>query len=73
MGGTVKLRILQSPAVTVAKLLKADASLKKVERFEFDCSLGIVPIDGGKFLVARGTSTKEKGHTLLLRTRRVRR
>lgn len=44
-------------------LLKADASLKKVERFEFDCSLGIVPIGDGKFLVARGGSIREKGHT----------
>ena len=44
-------------------LLKADASLKKVERFEFDCSLGIVPLSDGKFLVARGGFTKEKGHT----------
>lgn len=44
-------------------LLKADASLKKVERFEFDCSLGIVPVGDGKFLIARGGSTKDKGHT----------
>lgn len=44
-------------------LLKADVSLQKVERFEFDCSLGIVPVDGIKFLVARGTSSKEKGCT----------
>lgn len=44
-------------------LLKVDASLKKIERFEFDCSLGIMPIGGGKFLVGRGTSSKEKGHT----------
>jgi hypothetical protein len=43
-------------------LLKADASLKKVERFEFDCSLGVVPVGDGKFLVARGGSTKDKGH-----------
>lgn len=43
-------------------LLKADASLKKVERFEFNCSLGIVPVGNGKFLVARGGSTKEKGY-----------
>jgi len=34
-----------------------------VERFEFDCSLGIVPVGDGKFLVARGGSTKDKGHT----------
>lgn len=47
-------------------LLKADATLKKVERFEFDCSLGIVPVGDGKLLVARGGSTKDKGHTGLL-------
>ncbi len=41
-------------------LLKVDASLKRVERFEFDCSLGIVPVGPGKFLVARGGSTKDK-------------
>ena len=44
-------------------LLKADASLLKVERFEFDGSLGLVPLEGGQFLVARGESTKDKGHT----------
>lgn len=44
-------------------LLKADRALERVERFEFDCSLGIVPIAGGRFLVARGTSSKEQGHT----------
>jgi hypothetical protein len=44
-------------------LLKADATLEKVERFEFDCSLGIVPVGSGKLLVARGGSIKGKGHT----------
>jgi hypothetical protein len=44
-------------------LLKADAALRKVERFEFDCSLGIVPVGNGKFLVARGGSTKDKRYT----------
>jgi hypothetical protein len=44
-------------------LLRTDAELKKVQRFEFDCSLGIVPVGSGKFLVARGTSSKEKGCT----------
>lgn len=44
-------------------LLKADASLKKVARFEFDCSLGIVPIGSGKYLVARGVFARDKGHT----------
>lgn len=43
-------------------LLKVDASLKKVERFEFNCSLGVVPISVGCFLVARGGSTKDKSH-----------
>jgi hypothetical protein len=44
-------------------LLKADASLMQVERFEFDCSLGIVPLGAGKFLVARGGSTADKRYT----------
>lgn len=45
-------------------LLKEDESFSdKGQRFEFDCSLGIVPVGGGKFLVARGTSSKEKGCT----------
>lgn len=44
-------------------LLKADANLNKVERFEFDCSIGIVPIGEGKFLVARGSITPDKSRT----------
>jgi hypothetical protein len=45
-------------------LLKEGESFsEKGQRFGFDCSLGIVPIGGGKFLVARGTSSKEKGCT----------
>lgn len=44
-------------------LLRADAGLRKVERFEFDCSLGIVPVGGRRFLVARGGHSKGKGHT----------
>lgn len=44
-------------------LLKADASLRNVERFEFDCSLGIVPVGDGKFLVARGGAIKDNGRT----------
>lgn len=42
-------------------LLKADESLEKVERFKFDCSLGIVGIGTGQLLVGRGACTKEKG------------
>lgn len=44
-------------------LLKADAALQKVERFEFDCSLGIVPGRDGQLLVARGGVGKDKGRT----------
>jgi hypothetical protein len=44
-------------------LLRADADLKKVDRFEFDCSLGIVPVADDKFLIARGGSTAGKDHT----------
>jgi hypothetical protein len=43
-------------------LLKADAALQQTERFEFECSLGIVPLGGGRFLVARGGSLKDKGY-----------
>ncbi|HWB01309.1 MAG TPA: hypothetical protein VG713_22620 [Pirellulales bacterium] len=44
-------------------LLKVDESFEKVGRFEFDCSLGIVPVTDRQFLVARGTSSKDKGCT----------
>lgn len=46
-----------------ATLLKADAKLEKVERFEFDCSLGIVPLGKERFLVARGPCVKDTGCT----------
>lgn len=35
-------------------LLKVDRDFKNVQRFEFDCSLGIVPLEDGRFLIARG-------------------
>lgn len=44
-------------------LLKADASLTKVERFEFDASFGILPLGDGKFLIARDGSIKGQGRT----------
>lgn len=45
-------------------LLKEDESFSnKGQRFEFDCSLGIVPVADGKFLVARGGTTDDKKHT----------
>ncbi len=34
-------------------LLKVDESLQKIERFEFDCSFGIVPVGDGRFLAAK--------------------
>ena len=48
---------------TPQPLLKADASLEEVERFEFNCSLGIVPIGENRFLVANGACSKDKGCT----------
>lgn len=43
-------------------LLKTGKGFRVVERFEFDCSLGIVG-GGGGFLVARGQCSQEKGCT----------
>ncbi|HEY0981979.1 hypothetical protein [Schlesneria sp.] len=51
-----------APAMAPA-VLKADTALTKVERFEFDCSLGIVPLADGRFLVARGGVTQDKTHS----------
>lgn len=42
-------------------LLRASADLKKVERFKLDCSLGIVGVLKGRFLVAKGPCDKSKG------------
>ena len=42
-------------------LLRASADLKKVERFKLDCSLGIVGVSKGRFLVAKGPCDKSKG------------
>jgi hypothetical protein len=47
-------------------LLKADEPLEKVERFDFDASLGIVPVSPGKLLVARGAYTAGKGYSARL-------
>lgn len=44
-------------------LLRADESLQKVERFKFDCSLGITPVGERKLLIGRGACSKEKGCT----------
>ncbi len=44
-------------------LLKANEALNRVEHFQFDASLGIVPTGMGRLLVARGTHSRERGHT----------
>lgn len=44
-------------------LLKADQDFQKVERFDFNCSVGIVPLGDGKFLVARGTHSEQVGYS----------
>ncbi len=44
-------------------LLTADQSLTAGKRFEFECSLGIVPLQDGKFLIGRDKSGAEKRHT----------
>ncbi|MCZ2343405.1 MAG: hypothetical protein LC104_16670 [Bacteroidales bacterium] len=47
-------------------LLKVSADLQRVERFEFDCAVGIVPAGMGQFLIARDTVNREKQHTAQL-------
>lgn len=44
-------------------LLKVDPTLQQVERFRFDCSLGVVPLGEGRFLVGRGACSSGKGCT----------
>jgi len=47
-------------------LLKADENLNLVGKWPLDASLGIVPIQGGKFLVAGGSKTSDKGNAASL-------
>lgn len=42
-------------------LLKADTSLKLMNRHEFECSLGVAGLPDGRFLIGRGTSSRETG------------
>jgi len=44
-------------------LLKTDESFRLVGKYTFDCSLGIVGLVDGNFLVARGKYLPGKGHT----------
>jgi hypothetical protein len=48
-------------------LLKTDKSFKLVEKWEIDCSLGIVGLPDGQFFIARGSFEKGKGYTGQLR------
>lgn len=49
------------PAIPPA-LLKVDTALQHTERFEFDCSLAIVPVADGRFLVALREPGTRQGH-----------
>jgi len=42
------------------KLLKSDAELKTVEKYDFNCSLGIASLGDGRFLVARGGKVDDR-------------
>jgi len=44
-------------------LLKSDVEFHKVERFDFECSVGICAISQRRFLVARGGAVKDVGYT----------
>jgi hypothetical protein len=44
-------------------LLVADESFGLVGKWQFDCSLGVVGLADGRFLIAEGKSSKESGCT----------
>jgi hypothetical protein len=44
-------------------LLKAEEGFTSVQRFDFNCSVGIVPIAPGRFLVARSGRTQNQRYT----------
>ena len=48
-------------------LLKADESFQVVGNWQFDCSLGVVGLADGRFLIAEGKCTSGKGCTGALR------
>lgn len=43
-----------------AVLLRADEQFRFTEKWEFNASVGIAPLDRGRFLIARNTLTKDK-------------
>jgi len=46
-----------------AVLLRADHKFRFTGKWEFNASVGIAPISGGRFLIAQNTSVKGKGHS----------
>ena len=44
------------------KLLKVDALMKMVGKYDFDCGLGVVGLPNGKFFVASGRRIPDKGN-----------
>ncbi|MEN6537128.1 MAG: hypothetical protein ABFD89_25960 [Bryobacteraceae bacterium] len=44
-------------------LLKVSEDFSTVRRFEFDCSLGIVPVAKNTFLIAKGRGSRKQGHS----------
>ena len=46
-----------------AVLLRADNKFQFTGQWEFNASVGIAPISGGRFLIAQNTPVKGKGHS----------
>ena len=46
-----------------AVLLRADEKLQFTGDWEFNASVGVAPISGGRFLIAQNIPVKGKGHT----------
>ena len=44
------------------QLISLDSSFGDLVRSDFDCSLGLVPMGGGEFLVARDKLVRGQGH-----------
>lgn len=42
-------------------LMKVDRTFSRVQKFVYDCALGIVPLDRDTFLVAKGACSKDRG------------
>ena len=49
-----------------AVLLRADDKFRFTGKWEFNVSVGIAPINGGRFLIAQNTPVKGKGHEAIV-------